>query len=228
MEEFTKVKLSELIDFESLEYEWEKIESIPEFAKLKECKQNPKWHGEGDAFAHTKKVCEAMQKLLVDEYCFHPLTCLAAALFHDIGKGQTTFFKEKDQNWHAYGHEVVGERMVREMLADENPYFVDAIARLTRWHMEPLNIKKSKHKIQKMFRLAKDVTITGSGIYEEVYHFCTFRDLLLLKETDVLGSEQEDKVGWKEDMGFIHMLRDVADESGILDGWNYVFDYLLD
>lgn len=218
-----KVKLTELIDLDNLEYNWDKIESIPEFANLKECKQNPKWHLEGDVFTHTKKVCEAILGLINEEYCFNPLTCLAAALFHDIGKGETTFFKEKDQNWHAYGHEVVGEQMVREMLSDENPVYVNAIARLVRWHMEPLNIKKSKNKIQKLFKLAKDVTID-----DDMLKGSSLRDLLILKESDILGSVQEDKEGWEADLHFIQTLRNISEEAGIIDKWSHTFDNLLD
>lgn len=217
---YTKVKLSELIDFDKVEYKWDKIESIAEFAKLKECKQNPKWHGEGDAFVHTQKVCEAMVSKIVDGMysCSGNSVLLTAALFHDIGKGETTFFKEKDQNWHAYGHEIVGEQMVREMLADEDPEFVDGVAKLVRWHMEPLNIKKCKHKVQKMFELAK-----------KVWGQCSdFGALLLLKKCDILGSEQQDKESWYDDLNFIKTLESVASTANVLDTWSDMYDDLLD
>ena len=33
--------------------DWNYVMTIPEFQKLKECEQNPKWHSEGNALEHT-------------------------------------------------------------------------------------------------------------------------------------------------------------------------------
>ena len=87
--------LTDLIDFKNCEYKWDVIESIPEFAILKTCEQNPKWHSEGNVWNHTKKVCE--QAILISRY-FNVYDCkvlMGAALFHDIGKPYTKFYKKK-------------------------------------------------------------------------------------------------------------------------------------
>ena len=53
------MKISDLIDIEKLEYKWDVIELIPEFAILKTCEQNPKWHSCGNVWNHLKLVCQA-------------------------------------------------------------------------------------------------------------------------------------------------------------------------
>ena len=50
------MKISDLIDIEKLEYRWDIIELITEFAVLKTCEQNPKWHSCGNVWNHLKLV----------------------------------------------------------------------------------------------------------------------------------------------------------------------------
>lgn len=106
------------VEKEQLFYDWNRIEKIPEFAVLKKCEQNPRWHSEGNCWNHTKLVCEAMEKKLKSmryTYKKHPnevRLLMTAALFHDVGKGVTTTYKKG--NWHAYGHEVEGEKSLAD------------------------------------------------------------------------------------------------------------------
>lgn len=85
-------KLIKIDSNDNFSFDYNEIEKIPEFAKLKECRQPKKWHGEGDAFTHTKLVCE--NALNFTEGTLYTMEekyiLLAAALFHDIGKGKTT------------------------------------------------------------------------------------------------------------------------------------------
>ena len=188
------------VEDEQLHYDWKKIEKIPEFATLKKCEQNPKWHAEGDAFVHTKKVCEAMEKRLKFfriTYKTRPFECMVlmtAALFHDIGKGTTTIFKKG--NWHAYGHEIDGEKIARKLLWDEGYEFREQVCSLVRWHMEPLHIFESKSEIiEKILRLSKRVNIK---------HVC------LLKTCDIDGSWQADEDSKKTDYEKVNELALVA------------------
>ena len=57
------MKLRDLIDFKKGTYKWEEILKVPEFAKLKETEQNPKWHAEGSVWAHTVNVCNEALKI---------------------------------------------------------------------------------------------------------------------------------------------------------------------
>ena len=50
------MKIIDLIDTEKLEYKWDIIETIPEFAVLKTCEQNPKWKTCGKAHLGTPPI----------------------------------------------------------------------------------------------------------------------------------------------------------------------------
>ena len=127
------------------ELNWGYIETIPEFAKLKDCEQNPKWHKEGNAFIHTKKCVEnAYTRMLLYDYntVYEQRIIIAAALFHDIGKSVTTEFK--NGAWHAYNHEFAGENITRRVLWGEPFEVRERICSIVRNHMEPLRIADCK------------------------------------------------------------------------------------
>ena len=42
------MRIKDLVNVKTFKYNWEYIETIPEFAKLKVCEQSTKWHGEGN------------------------------------------------------------------------------------------------------------------------------------------------------------------------------------
>jgi len=180
-------------------YDWDYIETIEEFKVLKDCQQSPKWHSEGNAWVHTKLVCEAMVKRLniMDEtYDVNPFfvkTMMAAALFHDIGKSTTTKFVK--DNWHSYGHEMESERITRLLLWDEGYDIREEICSLVRWHMEPLNIFTHKNPVTEILKLSK---------------LANLRKLLLLKTCDVDGSIQQDKKGQTLDYRKLVNIRDIA------------------
>ena len=174
------MKFNDLFDIEKFEYKWDYIETIPEFAVLKTCEQNPKWHSEGDSMAHTKLVCQAAinycSDYIYDKDCeYDNKILLLSALFHDIGKGVTTEFKKG--NWHAYGHETASEKITRRLLWDEDIYIRETVCSLVRWHMEPLRIAESSKYMEKIFNLKLNVN---------------FELLLKLKRFDVLGSKPLD------------------------------------
>ena len=57
------MRLAKLIDAETCEYKWKKIEKIKEFDALKRCEQSPRWHKEGNAWNHTVAVCNEAIKV---------------------------------------------------------------------------------------------------------------------------------------------------------------------
>lgn len=209
-------------------YDWKKIKKIPEIARLAECKQNPKWHSEGDALKHTVAVCEHALKH-VNETCFDNFvdsdpkikkgdTCyflkdrlaetlifLTGALFHDIGKGVTTF--EKNGVWHSYGHEIEGEKIVRRLLWDEELEIRESICKLVRWHMEPLHILEHRNSYSAFTKLARIMSqeFWEYGSSNEV-SYVNMGSLLYLKMCDILGSEQKDEDGKKNDLATIDRL----------------------
>jgi putative nucleotidyltransferase with HDIG domain len=174
------MRISDLIDVKTLTYHWDAIESIPEFAKLKECEQSVRWHSEGNAWEHTKLVCAEAINICVkeryDEHTHWTALLLASALFHDIGKGETTIFKKED--WHSYGHETVSEKLTRKILWDEGYEMREAICALVRWHMEPPFLFTHKNYLDRIVDISKNIP--------------SWHLLLLLKRCDILGSHPSD------------------------------------
>lgn len=125
--------------------DWEFVESIPEFAALKETEQSPEWHAEGNAWIHTKQVVNRAIELVKDEKML-PLdteVLIMSALFHDIGKINTTF-TDKDGKIHSYGHEKLSDKITRKLLWDENVAVREEICNYVKLHMECHNLKKMK------------------------------------------------------------------------------------
>ena len=182
------MRIKDLVDVKNFKYNWEYIETIPEFAKLKECEQSKKWHGEGNVWIHTQRVCEEAvnlcHKLAWRNETTWATQLLVSALFHDIGKGVTTIFKKED--WHAYGHEIESEKITRRLLWDEGFEVREPICALVRWHMEPLKVFESKHYVEKILEISKVVP--------------SWHILLYLKECDVRGSQPSNETATKIDL----------------------------
>lgn len=181
------MKINRLIDFQNFEYRWDEIERIPEFKKLKNCEQSPKWHGEGNAWVHTKLVCkyaiEQCKMQVWDEYWTKLL--LTSALFHDVGKSTTTH-QGKDGRWHAYGHEFESEKITRRILWDDDCVFREDVCALVKDHMAALQLFESKDPLGKIAEISREVP----SMYV----------LALLKKCDILGSIQEDEVSKGSDL----------------------------
>lgn len=213
--------------YRSITFRWNIIEKIPEFALLEKCEQNPKWHSEGNAFQHTKLVCKhAIKEVLLmsqkedrehdvyniamrsDEFetCYlEPslfnvaLTLLTAALFHDIGKGVTTF-KGKDGNWHAYNHENEGEKITRLLLWNERLKFREDVCALVKYHMLPLSIFERKDYLEEIIRVS--------------YNIPSWKLLLMLKRSDLEGSLQKDEILKQRDRIMLDEIESITKEIG--------------
>ncbi|OHA88199.1 MAG: hypothetical protein A2741_01100 [Candidatus Zambryskibacteria bacterium RIFCSPHIGHO2_01_FULL_43_27] len=66
-----------------------------------------------------------------------PLHIRLAALFHDISKPETRRWSEEKKEWTFYGHEVIGERVVKKILKDMRfpKETINIVSKLVRWHM---------------------------------------------------------------------------------------------
>jgi len=78
-------------------------EMLPEIAALRGVRQSEEFHAEGDAFVHTMLAMEAVDD---DE----DPRVFWAALLHDIGKAEKTFFD--GTRWRAVGHAEAGAEQV--------------------------------------------------------------------------------------------------------------------
>lgn len=183
---------------------WNYVDTIPEFQKLKECEQNPVWHAEGNAYLHTRKVVEAAEKLILDERFreLDPKIAMLAVLFHDIGKGVTTEFK--NGNWHAYGHESAGEKIARRILwEDIDLYERELICSCIRNHMRILRFADSKNILKDM--------VLASDEYAFRWDYQLF-----VKMCDNMGCEMQDPDEYDKDMRKLETLYDIAQELDIL------------
>lgn len=195
-------RLRKLIDAEKCEYDWKKIWKIPEFAKLRECQQSPRWHKEGNVDKHVEMVCNEAIKVAkeMNDNDFR-LIFLAAALFHDIGKGVTTKIG-KDGNWHSYGHEFEGEKMTRLLLWNEEVWLREYICALVRYHMEIEFIAESDKFLTKLVSMSKAVKNLDM--------------LIKLKECDLRGSIQADEEGKEIELLKMGDIRETARSLGFL------------
>ena len=167
-----KMKIEDFfVDKESLDINYEKVnEIIPEFGKLAESKQNPKWHSEGNAQTHTVLCVKYAKENMIKEYdILHQRLLMIAVLLHDIGKANTTAIG-KDNNWHSYGHEFESERIARNILWDNGVREREYICWLIRNHMEILKIVDSKHSFEKILQMASNGCL---------------KDLIFVKECDI-------------------------------------------
>lgn len=208
---------------DTLELNWDYIDSIFYFQMLKDCKQNPRWHSEGNAYEHTKLCVEYAYKIIngeVKSWIFgvdgwrnnvdnRYLKCLImGVLFHDIGKAVTTC--EVKGTFHAYNHEIEGEKIARFLLWDEEMYNRETVCEMVRYHMDPLRLFEKKHKLDAMCDFALDVD---------------YKSVLFAKECDMNGSIQQKEFSTYElDRERIISLNEFCE----LVNSNYIFCYLRD
>ncbi|MEK7613303.1 MAG: HD domain-containing protein [Patescibacteria group bacterium] len=84
-----------------------------------------------DVFEHNVR---AMQHGADKEW---PLIIRVAALLHDISKPETRRWSDEKKDWTFYGHDVVGSKVAKKILADLRfpKDFSEKVVNLVRWHM---------------------------------------------------------------------------------------------
>ena len=87
-----------------------------ELAALRKIPQNPVYHPEGDALAHTLMVLDAAAEISNQVRLKDPLAFMLACLCHDLGKAVSMQVKE-DGRIQAIGHEHTGVPLVGDMLS---------------------------------------------------------------------------------------------------------------
>lgn len=197
------MKFDDLIEYvtnQIYDIDWEKVERITEFALLKECPQSLKWHAEGNAWEHTKKVVEEVYAERLDfAYDYMSRLLLYSALCHDLGKITTTKpDPNKPDTWHSYGHEFESEKIVRELFA-EDP-LVDKVAKLVRNHMAVLTLLDKKSPYEEIIKMVNE--IGGKDMFDV---------LVALKRCDLEGSIQSDKIHKHADFLRLQEIQKIAD-----------------
>lgn len=108
--------------------------------RLKNIKQSPKYHPEGDVWNHTMEVVD--HAAYYKKFSDNQRVFMWAAFLHDVGKATTT--KVRKGRITAYDHDIHGEKIAREFLEHftDDTTFISATCRLIRWHMQPFHISK--------------------------------------------------------------------------------------
>lgn len=136
--------------------------------RLKEAKQNSTWHPEGDSLVHTIIVVDRVRKHFENKKL--DMNLLLAALFHDLGKADTTKKNDKGE-WSAYGHEAVSTRLVEkhkdwiQMLGAD----FDEVLFIVKQHMRVKYLDKMKR--------SKVKELQGSPYYKNLELFTKFDDM---------------------------------------------------
>ena len=189
--------IHKILDYPTLTIKWDEVGRIPEFKKLKVTEQTPIWHGEGNAWNHTKNVVEEIYKLCPIEPSDAIMSVgegslrwrrryylVLAALFHDIGKGVTTKWNKKKKDWSSPRHDEEGEKIVRRLLWDLDYHTRELICSLVRNHMKPLYVFEKEDPDKEIIALSEET----NGL-----------DLLItLKRADCGGSVMQRYDGWRE------------------------------
>lgn len=115
----------------------------PEFAKLPETPQNPKWHPEGDVWTHTYMAVDEAARLVRDCSLLtthYALPVMLATFCHDVGKATTTA-QDARGHWHSRGHDAAGVAPTRFFLGQlaADRLTVGIVLRLVREHLQPLH-----------------------------------------------------------------------------------------
>ena len=204
-----KDMFKELFKGNDYEVDWEYVESIPSFAELSKCEQNPKWHGEGNAMNHTKNCVHAAYDLIENNSRYAHLSkrvAIACVLFHDIGKSVTTQWIKN--NWHAYGHGFEGEKIARSILWNTEIPIRELICACARYHMKALDLSKSKKVVDEMISMSR-------------MDFFRWDYVIFTKHCDILGSSPEDPDQTYGDLERIDAIWRIANRLGILNNGFY-------
>lgn len=159
----------------------EALRLIPALAELKGSEQDPIYHREGDAWKHTKLVCEALWQAPGLHRLPTPRrhALVLAALLHDIAKPQTQQ-RDKDGRIHNPGHARRGAVMAERLLWQLGiPFELRRLAvALIRHHMVPMHLLKQA-------QIAKKLHALSWQLYGD--------DLARLAEADTRGRDCDDQ-----------------------------------
>lgn len=159
---------------------------------MRRTQQTPVWHAEGDVYAHTMMVVEALHGL--PEYTQlgerQQYIMTIAALLHDIGKIPTTTWEENE--WKAPHHAPTGSRMARKVLwkeyglcgSLESMQVREAICLLIRYHSFPPHANDMENGVLRLHRLAANNLLVPDF---------SIRMLCMLSKADMLGRWCEDQ-----------------------------------
>lgn len=134
------------------------VRHFPELNALIGCKQDPKWHPEGDVWEHTKCCLDFYAKNRIGDQ-YEDLVVGMAVLCHDFGKPSSTFFDEKVGRLRSLGHDEKGVEPTRTFLSrmTNEEKFISDVVPLVRNHMRPFSMWRSNARDGAIRRLSCQV-----------------------------------------------------------------------
>lgn len=135
---------------------------LPELADTIGIEQGADYHPEGDVFEHSMQAVDAAARIPVENEFIRKIL-LYAALCHDLGKVTTTT-KDQDGKIRSIGHDQESALRAKKMLKriTENRDLVDAVCKLVRYHMAPLQFIDNNASAAAYKRLANKLAPLGS------------------------------------------------------------------
>lgn len=129
-------------------------EVLPELYNIVDIPQEVSWHPEGEVFEHTMQCVDAAAVMEYDNP-EDKLKVLYATLCHDLGKSKTT--ERIGGQWKSIGHSKEGVKLAKKMLSriTKRKELRDAVAKLVRYHMSPVQFVAAHAKQAAYKRLAK-------------------------------------------------------------------------
>ena len=117
-----------------------KVYPFTMLGELTKTPQSIQHHPEGDVWKHTMLVVDKAAKHKMESGS--PRIFMWAALLHDLGKPDST--KTRNGKITAYDHDKLGEKLAVKFLTPltEDKNFINAIAKMVRWHMQTLFVVK--------------------------------------------------------------------------------------
>ncbi|OGS08227.1 MAG: hypothetical protein A2270_10370 [Elusimicrobia bacterium RIFOXYA12_FULL_51_18] len=133
-----------------------KLSTHPELSALIGCQQDPVWHPEGDAWAHTLLCLDSFAAERVGDEREDYIVGLAV-LCHDMGKPATT--RPHEGRITSRGHEGAGEVPARAFLSRTGvlPEIMESVIPLVLCHMRPEQLYNAKSSDSAVSRLARAV-----------------------------------------------------------------------
>ena len=201
--------------------------ALDKFEKqMRETKQSPKYHGEGDVYTHTMMVCDSLKSL--PEYQelseLQQQILYVAAMLHDIDKINTTVFQDGD--WHSPNHAIKGSKMARELMfvdfgigGDSKLIeFRETVCLLIRHHSFPPHAIENEWKdsVLKMHRIASNSKLLPDF---------SIKMLCILAKADAIGKISDDTSKILED---IEMCAELAKEENCYEKcYDFPSDYTM-
>jgi predicted kinase len=131
------------------------LEEVPELQALKDCQQDPDWHGEGSVLNHTNMVMDAVRNVERNAQEIY-----ISALLHDFGKPELTSVNEKGRVV-SPGHEQLsvarGRQFLRKYFPKMSYRMRQDILSLVEFHAYPKRMAIQESTPERYYRLSWDV-----------------------------------------------------------------------